>query len=93
MLGVFADLLMLQMERQTEAKAAAKACGVYKGRRPKLDASVVDKLRTGRSSVRPILRNGSPLARQVSIACVGRREWHSHANPPGTATPLSSALA
>ena len=35
----------LRKERQAEGIAAAKARGVYKGRKPKIDAAVVRKLR------------------------------------------------
>ena len=37
----------LRKERQAEGIAAAKARGVYKGRKPKIDAAVVRKLRFG----------------------------------------------
>jgi DNA invertase Pin-like site-specific DNA recombinase len=46
MLGVFAEFeTNLRKERQAEGIAAAKARGAYKGRRPKIDAAVVRKLR------------------------------------------------
>ena len=46
MLGVFAEFeTNLRKERQAEGIAAAKARGVYKGRKPKIDAVVVRKLR------------------------------------------------
>ena len=42
------DLSMVfASERQAEGIAAAKARGVYKGRKPKIDASVVRTLRYG----------------------------------------------
>jgi DNA invertase Pin-like site-specific DNA recombinase len=48
MLGVFAEFeTNLRKERQAEGIAAAKARGVYKGRKPKIDAAVVRKLRDG----------------------------------------------
>ena len=48
MLGVFAEFeTNLRKERQAEGIAAAKARGVYKGRKPKIDAAVVRKLRYG----------------------------------------------
>jgi DNA invertase Pin-like site-specific DNA recombinase len=48
MLGVFAELeTNLRKERQVEGIAAAKLRGVYKGRKPKIDAAVVRKLRDG----------------------------------------------
>jgi DNA invertase Pin-like site-specific DNA recombinase len=37
----------LRKERQAEGIAAARARGVYKGRKPKIDAAVVNKLRYG----------------------------------------------
>jgi DNA invertase Pin-like site-specific DNA recombinase len=44
MLGLFAGFeTNLRKERQAEGIAAAKACGVYQGRKPKIDA-VVRKL-------------------------------------------------
>ena len=46
MLGVFAEFeTNLRKERQAEGIAAAKARGVYKGRKPKIDPAVVHKLR------------------------------------------------
>lgn len=46
MLGVFAEFeTNLRKERQAEGIAAAKARGVYKGRKPKIDYAVVNKLR------------------------------------------------
>lgn len=48
MLGVVAEFETNQRkERQAEGIAAAKARGVYKGRKPKIDAAVVRKLRNG----------------------------------------------
>lgn len=37
----------MRKERQAEGIAATKARGVYKGRKPKIDAAVVSKLRYG----------------------------------------------
>ena len=46
MLGVFAEFeTNLRKERQAEGIAAAKARGVYKGRKPKIDPAVVRELR------------------------------------------------
>ena len=46
MLGVFAEFeTNLRKERQAEGIAAAKARGVYKGRKPKINSAVVHKLR------------------------------------------------
>ena len=46
MLGVFAKFeANLRKERQAEGIAAAKARGVYKGRKPKVDVAVVRELR------------------------------------------------
>jgi DNA invertase Pin-like site-specific DNA recombinase len=48
MLGVFAEFeTNLRKERQAEGIAAAKARGVYTGRKPKIDAAVVHRLRYG----------------------------------------------
>jgi DNA invertase Pin-like site-specific DNA recombinase len=45
MLGVFTEFeTNLRKERQAEGIAAAKARGVYKGRKPKIDATVVRSL-------------------------------------------------
>ena len=75
MLGEFAEFeTNLRKERQAEG-IAAKARGVYKGRKPKIDTAVVHKLRY-EEMVRPILRDGSALAGQASIACSGRRGRH-----------------
>jgi DNA invertase Pin-like site-specific DNA recombinase len=46
MLGVFAEFeTNLRRERQLEGISAAKAHGVYKGRRPSIDAGEVRRLR------------------------------------------------
>jgi DNA invertase Pin-like site-specific DNA recombinase len=46
MLGVFAEFeTNLRRERQMEGIAKAKAAGVYKGRKPSIDATAVRKLR------------------------------------------------
>lgn len=46
MLGVFAEFeTNLRRERQMEGIAKAKAAGVYKGRRPTIDAAVVQRLK------------------------------------------------
>jgi DNA invertase Pin-like site-specific DNA recombinase len=46
MLGVFAEFeTSLRRERQLEGIAAAKARGVYKGRRPQIDPAAVQQLR------------------------------------------------
>jgi len=45
MLGVFAEFeTNLRKERQAEGIAAAKARGVYKGRKPKIDPAVIHEL-------------------------------------------------
>ena len=78
MLGVFAEFeTNLRKERQAEGIAAAKARGVYKGRKAKIDAAVFASSATGTSSVLPRLRDGSALAEPASIACLGRRGRHS----------------
>ena len=94
MLGVFAEFeTNLRKERQAEGIASAKARGVYKGESRKSIPWSSTSFGTMRSSVRLILRDGSALAGQAFIACLGRRGQHSHANPPGVATTLSPALA
>jgi DNA invertase Pin-like site-specific DNA recombinase len=75
MLGVFAQFeTALRRERQMEGIARAKSAGVYKGRRPSVDAAAVRSLRDqglggseiakklgiGRASVYRALRAGSP---------------------------------
>lgn len=48
MLGVFAEFeTNLRKERQLEGIAKAKAAGVYKGRKPTVDAAAVAKLKAG----------------------------------------------
>jgi DNA invertase Pin-like site-specific DNA recombinase len=74
MLGVFAEFeTNLRRERQLEGIAKAKAAGVYKGRRPSVDAAKVRDLRAagrgpseiakalgiGRASVYRVLRSAS----------------------------------
>jgi DNA invertase Pin-like site-specific DNA recombinase len=93
MLGVFAEFeTNLRKKRQAEGIAAAKARGVYKGRKGKIDAAIVSKLRYGESSALPRLHDGSALSAPVYIACLGRRR-HSHAYTPRVAAALSAALA
>lgn len=78
MLGVFAEFeTNLRRERQMEGIAAAKARGVYKGRRPKLDAveirrlyieeklgpsAIAKRLKVGRTSVYRALVGLSPAS-------------------------------
>jgi DNA invertase Pin-like site-specific DNA recombinase len=70
MLGMFADLeANLRKERQAKGIAAEMACGVYKGRKAKIDDAAVHNLGYGKSSALPKLRDGSALA--VSITCLG----------------------
>jgi len=62
MLGVFAEFeTSLRKERQAEGIAAAKARGVYKRRKAKIDAAVVHKLRYG-DKLRP-----AEIARRLGI--------------------------
>ena len=77
MLGVFAEFeTNLRRERQLEGIAAAKARGVYRGRKPSVDVAEVQRLRleeklgaseiarrlgVGRASVyRALARHGQP---------------------------------
>ena len=61
MLGVFAEFeTNLRRERQMEGIARAKARGVYKGRKPSVDAAKVRALRDG--GMRP-----SAIAREMGI--------------------------
>lgn len=75
MLGVFAEFeTSLRRERQLEGIAKAKAAGVYKGRKPKLDpaevcrlrdegigpAEIARRLKCGRASVYRLLPETSP---------------------------------
>jgi DNA invertase Pin-like site-specific DNA recombinase len=71
MLGVFAEFeTNLRRERQLEGINAAKARGVYKGRKPSIDAAEVFRLRREEGlSGRRRSRAGSVLAEQASIAC------------------------
>jgi DNA invertase Pin-like site-specific DNA recombinase len=62
MLGVFAESeTSLRKERQAEGIAAAKARGAYKGRKAKIDAAVVHKLRYA-DKLRP-----AEIARRLGI--------------------------
>ena len=62
MLGVFAEFeTNLRRERQLEGIADAKARGVYRGRRPSIDATKVKELRAqgmGASSIAKTLKIG-----------------------------------
>ncbi len=62
MLGVFAEFeANLRRERQLEGIAAAKARGVYKGRKPKIDPAEVRRLREGEGL------GASAIARRLKI--------------------------
>ena len=62
MLGVFAEFeTNLRKERQLEGIAAAKARGVYKGRKPSIDAAAVRRLAASGMG-------GTEVARQLGIA-------------------------
>lgn len=62
MLGVFAEFeTNLRKEQQAEGIAAANARGVYKGRKQKIDAAVVKKLRYGEKL------GPAEIARRLSI--------------------------
>ena len=61
MLGVFAEFETdLRMERQLEGVAAAKAAGVYKGRKATLDADKVRQLHAEGMG-------GTAIAKQLGI--------------------------
>ncbi len=61
-LGVFAEFeTALRRERQLEGIAAAKARGVYKGRRPRIDPAEVRRLREGEGL------GASAIARRLGI--------------------------
>jgi DNA invertase Pin-like site-specific DNA recombinase len=56
MLGVFAEFeTNLRRERQLEGIGAAKARGIYNGRKPSIDAAEVRRLRNGFKNFAPKL--------------------------------------
>jgi DNA invertase Pin-like site-specific DNA recombinase len=62
MLGVFAEFeTNLRRERQLEGIAAAKARGVYKGRKPRIESAAVQRLRD-QEKLRP-----SAIAKRLGI--------------------------
>ena len=62
MLGVFAEFeTNLRRERQQEGIAAAKARGVYRGRKPSIDPAEIHRLRTEEHS------GASAIARRLGI--------------------------
>ena len=70
MLGVFAEFeTNLRRERQLEGISAAKARGVYKGRKPSIDAGEVLGCAARRSSARRRLPAGSASGGRASTAC------------------------
>ena len=94
MLGVFAEFeTNLRKERQAEGIAAAKARGVYKGRKPKIDSAVVHKLRYEEKLGPADIARRLGIGRASVYRVLGKKGRHSHANPPGVATTLSAALA
>ena len=87
--------LLTNLRRGTPAEgiAAAKARGVYKGRKPKIDSAVVHKLRYEEKLGRPISRDGSALAGQASVVCLGRRGGIAMPIRPESPTTLSPRTA
>ncbi|TNC73684.1 recombinase family protein [Rubellimicrobium roseum] len=82
MLGVFAEFeTNLRRERQMEGIAAAKAKGVYKGRKPKIDPAEVRRLRN-EEKLSP-----SAIARQLGIA---RSSVYRSLSDPGSKGPTSA---
>jgi len=74
MLGVFAEFeTNLRRERQLEGIEAAKAKGIYKGRKPTIDASSCAGCATRRSSGLPRSRDGSASDAPVSTRGSGSR--------------------
>ena len=74
MLGVFAEFeTNLRRERQLEGISAAKARGVYKGRKPKIDAGEVRRLRHDEKLGPARSPAGSASAGPASIACSANR--------------------
>jgi DNA invertase Pin-like site-specific DNA recombinase len=73
MLGVFAEFeTNMRRERQLEGIAAAKARGVYKGRKPVIDVNVVRRLtRQGVGATEIALRMG---IRRASVYRLGSRD-------------------
>ena len=97
MLGVFAEFeTNLRRERQLEGIAAAKARGVYRGRKPSIDPAEIQRLRVEEHL------GASAIARQLGIgrasvyralALTAREPWRDP-NPlprPTPATPGSPA--
>ena len=69
MLGVFAEFeTNLRKERQMEGIKAAKARGVYKGRRPKIDTGEIRKLKT----------EGIGHAEIAAVSALGERACTAH---------------
>ena len=80
MLGVFAEFeTNLRKERQAEGIAAAKARGVYKGRKPKIDAAVVRKLRYGEKLGPAEIARRLGIGRASVYRVLGKRRRRSHA--------------
>jgi len=76
MLGVFAEFeTNLRKERQAEGIAAAKARGVYKGRKPKIDSAIVHKLRY-EEKLGP-----AEIARRLGIGCGIRSKAAGNSDP------------
>ena len=74
MLGVFAEFeTNLRRERQLEGISAAKARGVYKGRKPSIDAGEVRDYARRRSSARRRSPAGSVSGGRASTALLGKQ--------------------
>jgi hypothetical protein len=76
MLGVFAEFeTSLRRERQLEGIAKAKAAGVYKGRPPSIEASLVRELKA--QGMRPV-----DIAKALKIGPISPSEMATISTPP-----------
>src|SRR3954451_2656208 len=74
MLGVFAEFeTNLRRERQLEGIAAAKARGVYKGRKPSIDADEVARLRHGEKLGRGAIARRLGIGRASVYRLLGKQ--------------------
>jgi DNA invertase Pin-like site-specific DNA recombinase len=75
MLGVFAEFeTNLRRERQAEGIAAAKARGVYKGRKPRIDPTVIRKLRDEEGLGPTVIARRLGIGRASVYRVLGKQE-------------------
>lgn len=86
MLGVFAEFeTNLRRERQLEGISAAKARGIYQGRKPSIDAAEVQRLHDNEKLGPTAIANQLGIGRASVYRLLGKRSANGSANLDGNA--------